>query len=123
MAPGPNDITPLHSKFEGDPDMTELVEMFVAELPNRVEAIVGAFRSGEAESIQRMAHQLKGASAGYGYPSIGEAAARVEHFFRSATDGQLGALRACEGDLRELIELCSRAVTGGSGSPTRLPSI
>lgn len=121
---GDNGGTPLRSQFEGDPDMAELVEMFVAELPQRVEAIVVAYRSGEADSIKRYAHQLKGASAGYGYPSIGDAAARVESFFRTASGSNASALQACERDLRELIELCSRAVnSGAAGASANLPRI
>ena len=66
---------PLLSDFASDPDMLELVEMFVAEMPQRVAAIEKAVSDSDTASIASLAHQLKGAAGGYGFGCITDAAA------------------------------------------------
>jgi PAS domain S-box-containing protein len=68
----------LLSTFQDDPDMLELVEEFSRALPARVEAIEAALSARDFEALRRLAHQLKGAGAGYGYPPITVAAQDVE---------------------------------------------
>ncbi len=100
----------LVSEFAGDPDMADLVGLFLEELPERIEAIRAALRSGDSEELQRRVHQLKGAGGGYGFPAISRSAAEVE-----------GPLRAGERDLsviasrvEALASLCERALPAGS---------
>src|SRR5689334_17049933 len=78
---------PLPSDLSGDPEMAELIGLFLAELPKRVESLTQAWRAREFQAVGRLAHQLKGSSAGYGFPAIGTAAARVEDCIR-ASDSQ-----------------------------------
>jgi HPt (histidine-containing phosphotransfer) domain-containing protein len=68
----------LRSSFAVDPEMAELVALFVTELPTRIGVLRDAFEAGDFDSVRRLAHQLKGAGGGYGFPSISEAAGRVE---------------------------------------------
>ncbi len=70
--------SPLRSSFADDPDMAELVAYFVDEVPQRLAALRALCESGDREGVQRLAHQLKGACAGYGFESVGQAAASVE---------------------------------------------
>lgn len=70
--------TPLRSRFCNDPDMAELVTYFVEEIPQRIEALREYCDSGDREGVQRIAHQLKGSSAGFGFDEIGQAAACLE---------------------------------------------
>lgn len=76
------DRTPLFSAFESDPDMRELVEQFVTELPDRRAELFEATRRGDLTTATRVAHQLKGASGGYGFAPLGEVAARTEDALR-----------------------------------------
>ncbi len=69
---------PLRSRFSDDPEMAELVAYFVEEIPQRIEALRAYCESGDREGVQRLAHQLKGASAGYGFDELGQAAASLE---------------------------------------------
>jgi|SRR5262245_10821759 len=101
----------LRSQFAGDPEMAELIEMFVSELPQRLEAMLSAFRQGEIETVQRVAHQLRGSSTGYGYPAIGAAAGRLEDHLRGAAD-PAKALTAVRAGIDELSDLCRRAMMG-----------
>src|SRR5262245_35700326 len=108
----PND--PLVSQFANDPEMAELVQFFVTELPARIEAMNTAWAGRNVDYLTRLAHQLKGASAGYGFPSIRSAAAAPERRLRSlvAQSGQQ-AVDSLAADFRELVDLCARACKKG----------
>ena len=101
---------PLSSQFAHDPEMAELVEMFVSELPARMEALGTAWSGKNIADLTRMAHQLKGASAGYGFPTIGEAAGTLEHGLKAlnATAAQ-NAVESLAREYRALVDLCARA--------------
>lgn len=81
--------------------MAGLVASFVAGLPAQVEAIQQAWQSGDEPRLRRLAHQLKGAAGGYGFPSITAAAARVHE--QAARGG--GSIDQA---MRELVLLCDR---------------
>lgn len=72
------DDQPILSEYASDADMRELVEFFVGELDDRVSAIRAAFETGDADRLRTLAHQIKGAAGGYGFPSISDQAAEVE---------------------------------------------
>ena len=74
-APTPQKIV---SQFASDPDMVELVQMFVDEMPHRVRAIQDQWRAHSFTDLRRTAHQIKGASGGYGFPTVGQVAAKLE---------------------------------------------
>ncbi len=94
---------PIRSEFADDPDMLELVEFFVQEMPERVQTLAECWRDSKLEDLESLAHQLKGASGGYGFEVISEAASRVE---RSLKDGdEVDQLHA---QVDELIDLCRR---------------
>lgn len=97
----------LTSELEGDPDMQELVDEFLAELPQRVAAVQTAFDQGNHVVLARIAHQLKGACAGYGYPTIGLAAAKLESTMNSNDED---ALVRAKTDVDVLVELMRRAL-------------
>jgi len=58
--------------------MAELITYFVEEMPQRLESLRALCESGDREGVKRLAHQLKGACAGYGFEEVGRAAASVE---------------------------------------------
>lgn len=74
--------TPLYSSLANDPDLSELVDMFVAEMPERVSALEAAFGASDRERLLRGAHQLKGAAGSYGFETISPLAAAVEDAVR-----------------------------------------
>jgi len=101
---------PLLSEFASDASMTSLVELFVGEMPGRIEALRAALSSGSLDALKRAAHQLKGAAGGYGFPTIGEAAGKVEALIQQSSqptpEDKLQTLRA---QVDQLTELCARA--------------
>ncbi len=71
-------LEPIRSRFAGDPEMREIVAFFVAEVPRRLEELRAAWASGDRARVRTIAHQIKGAAGGYGFPEIGESAAMLE---------------------------------------------
>jgi HPt (histidine-containing phosphotransfer) domain-containing protein len=113
-APGPSGDRPLVSQFANDPDMSELVELFVSELPGRIEALIAAWTGRRITELTRMAHQLKGAGAGYGFPTIGQAAGALEARLRGLpAPGPDAAIEAMAREFKALVDLCSRACVPG----------
>jgi HPt (histidine-containing phosphotransfer) domain-containing protein len=109
-APTPPHKQPLLSEFAGDPDMGELVTLFVSEMPGRLSALQAAWTTGHVQSLVRMAHQLKGSSPGYGFPAIGQAAATLEDRLRELAErNQDGQLESFHREFTQLIDLCRRA--------------
>lgn len=104
---------PLRSQFADDPDMKEIVDIFVQEMPARVEQLQRVWRAQQIEELTRLAHQLKGASGGYGFPAVGQVAAQFETTLKSMSHG--GAHADATATLRrqfdELVGICKR-VTG-----------
>jgi len=82
--PGGNE--PLKSAFADDPEMAELIAYFLQEIPSRVDAIREALEEGDHERVASLAHQLKGAGGGYGFPTISEAAAALERAAQERAD-------------------------------------
>lgn len=83
--------------------MVELVEMFVDGLPDRVTALEKALADQDLETIRTLAHQLKGAGSGYGFPSITEAAEALESTAKTEQD-----LDQLDKQVRELADICTR---------------
>jgi HPt (histidine-containing phosphotransfer) domain-containing protein len=104
MSTQPTAAQRLVSELANDPDMLELVEMFVQELPQRVSALRQAITQSDLDSLQRLAHQLKGAAGGYGFPTITAAAKDLELTAKTTQD-----LEKMKTELEALAGLCARA--------------
>jgi len=101
---------PIISEFATDPEMSELVQLFLSELPARITALESAWRERRVQNVSRIAHQLKGACSGYGFPDLGSAAAVLENRLRSMGESEAeAALENASGEFKVLIDLCARA--------------
>ena len=100
-APDPN----AFSLDINDPEDAELIEYFLGELPDRIDAINTAATSDDVEQLERIAHQLKGAAPSFGFPAIGSAAGVLEGHLRELDDASsdIGGLRA---EIDSLVSLC-----------------
>jgi len=100
---------PFQSVFEHDPEMAEIVALFVSEMPDRAGELAAALDDGDLETALRIAHQLKGAAGGYGFDGLGEVAAAAEKSLLILRDAPsattVEALRAAGGPL---VEACRR---------------
>lgn len=119
--PGPVHPTPdapLVSEFAADPDMHELIGMFVDEMPERIRTLEQLAAAGDFESLKRLAHQLKGASGGYGFPTVGNAAGQLEQSLKAllaagSNQGTSDRLAAIRSEVESLVELCQRCRAAG----------
>ncbi len=104
------------SVYADDPDMAELVEAFVASLHEKRNAIASAAREADLEPLRRLAHQLKGAGGGYGFPSLTSAAGLVE-----ALVGQPGDRAELARTVEALLVTMDRAMIPKTSSPSASP--
>ncbi|NQU24900.1 MAG: Hpt domain-containing protein [Candidatus Nealsonbacteria bacterium] len=98
---------PLYSSLGGDPDLGEIVQLFVNEMPDRVATVLEQLDNSDWEGLRRTAHQLKGAAGSYGFDPISPSAAEVEAAVRDGEPEQ-----RIRDTVSELIGLCNRATSG-----------
>lgn len=96
MRLSPDDAT-IRSEFADDPDMHGIVFLFVSELPQRIASVQAALAASEWEHLRTLAHQLKGAAGGYGFPQLGAAAAVIDQGIKDGCD--LNVIRSRVGTL------------------------
>ena len=72
----------IYSSFADDPMLGELVEMYVAEMPDRIAALEQAYDGGDMVALCRAAHQMKGTGGSYGFDGVTDAAAALEALIR-----------------------------------------
>ena len=104
--PRTSERPPLHSTYENDPDLRDLVTQFVDELDGQVQTIRSACLSEDFAKLRRISHQLKGAAGGYGFDPIGDCAARLED---DMLDDEMDIVGLSE-RVEDLITTCRAAV-------------
>ncbi|MCR9076371.1 MAG: Hpt domain-containing protein [Phycisphaerales bacterium] len=101
-APDPN----AFSLDINDPEDAELIEYFLSELPTRVDTIMAAFTNDDFQGLARIAHQLKGAAPGFGFPQIGVQAAKLEQQIKGVAD-PTESLETLRSEVDQLVSLCN----------------
>jgi HPt (histidine-containing phosphotransfer) domain-containing protein len=91
----------LYSQYGDDPDLAELVELFVEEMPGRIQGLVDCGQRSDWSDLSRIAHQLKGAAGSYGFTQITPIAQQLERAAREGTNEPL-----IRESLQELVSLC-----------------
>jgi histidine phosphotransfer protein HptB len=97
----------LYSTLAADADLADLVELFVSEMPQRIEQLLNCFQQPSWEQLGRTAHQLKGAAGSYGFHDLTPFAANLEAAVRGKA-----SLEQVEQSLNELVLMC-RSVRAG----------
>jgi len=72
----------FYSSFGADPDLEDLVELFVREIPLRIDQLLADLESANWCGLQQTAHQLKGAAGSYGFHQVTPYADCVESLIR-----------------------------------------
>lgn len=85
------DTTVVYSDFCSDPEYRGLLELFAEALPERRRRLTAAFRSGSFQELRTLAHQLKGAGGGFGFPDLTRCAAELESACKSASPDLVAA--------------------------------
>jgi HPt (histidine-containing phosphotransfer) domain-containing protein len=99
----------VYSSLANDPDYEDLIELFVEEMPDRINAMETQAQSRDWSQLTRTAHQLKGAAGSYGFDTITPYAERLE---KAAKDPQ--PEESILAALGELLDLCRRMRAGSS---------
>ena len=94
---------PIYSVLADDPDLYDLVKMFVDEMPSRLEKLLAEFNSKNWDGLKNTAHQLKGAAGSYGFAAVTPAAAKLEDSLKQSPPEE-----AIQQMLNELIATCQR---------------
>ncbi|MCI0641562.1 MAG: Hpt domain-containing protein [Gemmataceae bacterium] len=99
---------PLISDVADDKEMRNLLEEFTSGLSATCRRLEVSLAAGNVAEVQRLAHQLRGSSGGYGYSPISHAAALLEEAAHkpATTPDVIQSL----GD--KLLRLCKRAQLG-----------
>ncbi len=101
------DMEPMYSTLGGDPDLGDLVTLFVEEMADRVANILDLLDRREWEELRRTAHQIKGAAGSYGFGAISPCAGKLEYAIRDQEP---------EENIRQAVEdlatMCNRARAG-----------
>ncbi len=96
-----------YSTLGADPDLGEIVTMFVEEMPDRIRDMQSQFARSDWDELGRLAHQIKGAAGSYGFDQITPFAARLERVVRNGEP--MGSIQAA---LNELSDACGRVRAG-----------
>jgi|1185.fasta_scaffold43861_1 HPt (histidine-containing phosphotransfer) domain-containing protein len=70
-------------------EMAELVPIFIANRRKDAELLRAALAAGDLETVESVAHRIKGSGSAYGFPAATEVARRIE---RAAAAGQESVL-------------------------------
>ncbi|HEY4761100.1 MAG TPA: Hpt domain-containing protein [Thermoguttaceae bacterium] len=100
-------MEPLYSTLGGDPDLGDLVSLFVDEMADRVANIVDLLDMRDWEGLRRAAHQIKGAAGSYGFDAISPCAGKLEFAIRDDEPEEYIRLA-----VEELVAMCNRARAG-----------
>ena len=101
---------PIYSTLGGDEDLSEIVQMFVDEMPHRLTTLLDQLNASQWDALRCSAHQLKGAGGSYGFDPISSCAATLEKNIRS-NESEEQIRRA----VADLVDMCRRARAGVPG--------
>jgi len=73
-----------------------IIACFLQDIPLQIQSLKKHLEAGNAESIERQAHTIKGASATVGGESLRETAAKIE---KSGSTGDLAGAQSYMGEL------------------------
>ncbi len=105
----------VYSALAADPELGEIVEMFVEEMPGRVATLLDHFNKKDWDGLRQTAHQLKGAAGSYGFGIISPSAGKLETVLR---DGE--PEHHIYEAITELVNLCGRVRSGQSAANSQV---
>lgn len=99
----------IHSSLADDPDLGELVALFVDEMRGRVDTLERYYYHRDWPALERAAHQLKGAGGSHGFDEVTLAAARLETALRQ----RMESTRIVDA-FEALVDVCLRVRVGSA---------
>lgn len=101
----------IHSQYESDPAIAKILHVFLDSLPGMLSDLRYALQGGDAATMASLAHQLKGAGGGYGYPTVSDVSAQLEQMAKDE-DWELIATT-----LVRLESICAAVLRGRTVAP------
>lgn len=98
---------PIYSPLARDPDLAEIVSLYVEEMPERIERLHRLLAAAEWNELRRAAHQLKGSAGSHGFEPVSLAAGELESALRSNAPAM-----EIRQSVERLVDIC-RAVRAG----------
>lgn len=81
---------PIYSDLaQSDPAFSEIVELFVDGLTQRLDAMQDALQANDMDRLRRLTHQLKGSGGGHGYPMLSQNASELEQQVLQGATGEI----------------------------------
>ncbi len=81
---------PIYSDLaQSDPAFSEIVELFVDGLTQRLDAMQDALQANDMDRLRRLVHQLKGSGGGHGYPVLSQNASELEQQVLQGAAGEI----------------------------------
>jgi PAS domain S-box-containing protein len=93
----------IKSTFASNPRMATIIPEFVAGLAGEVRKMTDLLERKELAALQKVVHQLRGASGGYGFDSVTQPATRAEESIKAGN-----ALESITAEIKSLIEVIRR---------------
>jgi len=106
------DAADIKARFDEDPElMREIIDLFLADYPERVAALYAALDRRDAPEVRLQAHSLKGSAGAIGAGQLAAAAAAVESLARcGALDDAAPACVTVEEQLSQIAPLLAALV-------------
>ena len=99
----PSTQEPLYSTLGEDPDLREIVELFLEEMPDRVSKLLDRLDASDWDGLHHVAHQLKGAAGSYGFQPVSCLAGEVLKAIRESKPEE----EICQA-VAAVVDLCNR---------------
>jgi PAS domain S-box-containing protein len=99
------------------PGTAKLVENFLSKLDDRVSAIRNVVETHDAQQLRTLAHQLKGAAGGYGFPAISDAAKNIEQTTIEDAEALKDAIEHLTALCQQAREIAPMTAKTSEGSP------
>lgn len=103
MRAADSESEPLVSRLARDPDLGDIVALYAAEMPERIETLEWHFMARNWPGLAACAHQLRGSAGSHGFCEITPLAAALESAAREARGGP-----EISQAFEALIDLCRR---------------
>ena len=100
--PAACDDSVLISNLADDPELVQVLDIFIDMLPEMLDSIGAAWRETNMETLKRHVHELKGAGGSAGFPIVMQHTAQIENIVATGQDDQL------EKAVKELLDLCEQ---------------
>ncbi len=97
---------PIYSEFEGDPEMSDVISIFVADLPQRLRSLTTAIGKNDSKESEIQIRGLKASTGACGFTALSGVATAIENDLIDGAD-----IETVHAKLKRFIRQCTRVRT------------